>query len=297
MKKRKHSQCTFIILHPVFTAGLLLPLLQSPTLALDKDDPIDTNRPSFCQSAFTVPAGSLQVENGALYQHFQHGLTNLSIPENEVRVGLLKGTEFQMFTPNMILFNQSRTTLAGMTGFKEVGIKQQIGPFKRFTMSVVGGVNIPTGSKLLSRTSVMPVIRFPYRVQLNKNWVFLGMQSITVSGPHGDILYEPAVMLSRSIGKKAAAFCEYGGFFVQNTHDPGISIAHFGGVYDLNKYNQLDLHFGFGMSRTSPSAFVGAGYSYRFDKLPWGNSKKPLEPKNTDPQNSDPKNTDPQKQP
>ncbi|MBX9719841.1 MAG: transporter [Candidatus Obscuribacterales bacterium] len=245
------------------------------TYALEKSDDIDTNRPSFCQSALVVPVGSIQLENGGLYQHFQHGLTQVGVPENELRIGLLKRTEFQMFSPNMILLNQSRSTFAGTTGLQEVGLKQQIGPFKRLTASLVGGVNVPTGSKLLSGTAVMPVFRIPYSIQLSKNLAFCGMQSIIVTQPHGNIQWQPFVELTRSLGKKSAVFAEYAGFFQQNAHGPGQSILHFGGEYRLNRHNQLDLHFGFGMSKTAPAAFVGFGYSYRFDGLPWGNKKSP----------------------
>jgi hypothetical protein len=264
------SFCILLIAFLLLSSG-------ASAIALDKNDDIDTNRPSFCQSALVVPAGSLQIENGALYQRFEHGLTYVDVPENEVRLGLLKGTEFQMYTPNMILFNQGRSTYAGTTGLQEVGLKKQLGPYKRFTASVVGGVDIPTGSKLLSGTAVMPVIRLPYAIQLTKNWSFCGMQSLIVTQPHGNIQWQPFVMLSRAVGSKASVFAEYGGFFQQNSHTPGLSIAHFGGVYKLNRHNQVDIQYGFGMSKSAPVAFVGFGYSYRFDGLPWGN-KKPEPP-------------------
>jgi hypothetical protein len=241
--------------------------------ALEKSDDIDTNRPSFCQSALTVPDGSIQIENGTLYQHFQHGLTYFDVPENQVRLGLLKHTEFQMFTPNMVLFNQGASTYAGTSGLGEVGFKKQIGPYKNLTASVVAGAFIPTGSKLISGTSVQPVIRIPYSIQLNKKWAFCGMQSIVVSNSRGDIQYQPFVMLTRTVGSKAAVFGEYGGFFQQNVHAAAQQIAHFGGVYKVNRHNQVDLQFGFGMSKTAPAAFVGVGYSYRFDGLPWGDKK------------------------
>lgn len=269
-----------MLLNPRFTARTLLATLillavsaGAKVLALEKTDDIDTNRPSFCQSALTVPDGSFQIENGTLYSHFQHGLTNFDIPENQVRLGLIKHTEFQMFTPNMVLFNQGASTFAGTSGLGEVGLKKQIGPFKRFTASVVAGVNIPTGSKLISRTAAQPVVRVPYSIQINKNWAFCGMQSITITDSRGDIRYEPFVMLSRALGSRASVFGEYAGFFQQNVHAAAPQIAHFGALYKLNRHNQIDIQFGFGMSSTAPAAFVGAGYSYRFDRLPWGEQK------------------------
>jgi hypothetical protein len=264
--------------NPRFVPVLLATLVNlgcslSCTHALEKTDDIDTNRPSFCQSALVVPAGTLQLENGTLYQHFQHGITYFDGPENEVRLGIARNTEFQMFTPNMILLNQRSSTITGATGLTEVGLKYQLGPFKRLTASIVGGLDIPTGSKFYSGTAVQPVFRIPYSIQLNKNWALCGMQSIIVTQPHGNIQWQPFVMVSRTLGRKAAAFIEYGGFFQQNSHAPGQSIAHFGAIYKLNRNHQIDMQYGFGMSKTAPAAFVGLGYSYRFDKLPWGNTK------------------------
>jgi len=246
----------------------------SKVQALEKTDDIDTNRPSFCQSPLVVPDGSFQVENGTLYQHFQHGLTFFDVPENQVRLGLFKHTEFQMNTPNMVLFNQGASTYAGTSGLGEVGLKKQIGPYKRFTASVVAGTFIPTGSKLISGTSVMPVVRVPYSIQLSKNWALCGMQSIIITDSHGDIQYQPFVMLTRAIGRKASLFAEYGGFFQQNFHRPELQMSHFGGVYKINRHHQVDVQFGFGLSSNAPAAFVGVGYSYRFDGLPWGGGKK-----------------------
>ncbi|MBX9688848.1 MAG: transporter [Candidatus Obscuribacterales bacterium] len=251
-------------------AVLIGSLFVYPVFAVDKSDDIDTNRPSFCQSAFVVPMGSIQLENGALYQHFQHGLTYFDLPENQLRIGLLEKTELQVFNPEMVLYNQSASTFAGASGLGELGLKHQFGPFKRLTASLVSALNVPLGAKFVSGTTVQPVFRVPFCLSLNKNWSLCGMQSIILSNSRGDIQWQPFFMLSRSLGKKAAAFAEYAAFFQQNSHGPAQSISHFGAIYKLNRQHQLDLHFGFGLSSSAPSAFVGFGYSYRFDRLPWG---------------------------
>ena len=59
---------------------------------------------------------------------------------------------------------------------------------------------------------------------------------------------------------------EYAGFYTQDVRP--INFMHFGAVRKLNKNNQVDIHFGFGLNKTAPSAFVGAGYSFRLDRLP-----------------------------
>jgi hypothetical protein len=137
----------------------------------------------------------------------------------------------------------------------------------------------------------MPVFRLPYTIQLSPNWAFCGMQSIVVTQPHGNIQYQPFVMFTRALGSRASAFVEYAGFFQQNSHAPGQSIAHFGGVYKITKHNQVDIQWGFGMSKTAPAAFVGVGYSYRFDGLPWGNKKPEPKAQSSQPQQTPGQNT------
>lgn len=247
----------------------------SEVRALEKSDYIDTNRPSFCQSALVVPDGSLQIENGGVYQRFRHSLNYFDCPETELRLGLLKHTEFQIYTPMAVINSIGSSTVASATGLNEIGIKKQVGPFKRLTASVVGALNLPVGTSSVPGTSVQPLLRIPYSFQISRNWALCGMQSIILTNSHGDIRYEPFGMLTRSIGDKAGIFAEYGGFFQQNTHQPAPQIAHFGGIYKLNRHNQVGLHFGFGMTKAAPTAFIGVGYSYRFDGLPWPHAKKP----------------------
>ena len=73
-------------------------------------------------------------------------------------------------------------------------------------------------------------------------------------------------VLNRSIGTRSSVFAEYAGFYTH--HLAPLNIAHFGAVRKLNKNNQIDIQFGFGMNKAAPAAFVGAGYSFRFDRLP-----------------------------
>lgn len=259
--------------------GIILPVLFiwtifSPiaALALEQSDYIDTNRPSFCQSSLVVPQGSLQLENGSLYQQFQHGLTYADVPETEVRVGFTRKTEFQMFVPNVVFLNQDSKTNIGASDLGEVGFKEQLINAKRFIASFVTGVNIPTGSKLVSGTGIQPVIRLPYLIPITKNWSICGMQSLVVINSGRSAQWQPFVMATRSFGDKPSVFIEYAGFFTHNAQP--VNIIHFGGAYKLNHNHQVDMHFGFGMNKAAPAALVGFGYSYRFDRLPWSSETK-----------------------
>ncbi len=255
-------------------------------LGMSKDDDIDTNRPSFMASPLVVPKGSVQLENGILHQHFQHGVNYFDISETEVRVGLTPKTEFQMFVPNFVLLRKAgtsmttlstngavnvdstpSTTQTGVSDLQDIGLKRQFGPyFKDLNVAVIGAVTVPTGDRFVTGPGTQPVLRVPFTKGLTKNWSFCGMQSILLLNSGSDVQYQNFVMLNRAFGARTSAFIEYGGFY---THHQGpLNIFHSGAVRKLNKNNQIDIQFGFGMNRAAPAAFVGAGYSCRFDRLP-----------------------------
>jgi hypothetical protein len=251
-------------------------LISHPAQAMEQSDDIDTNRPSFMDSPLVVPKGSLQFENGSLYQHFQHGLNTVDLPETEVRLGLTKSTEFQMFVPNYELFHQqssslpsgnTSTTTSGVSDIQEAGFKHQFPLIaKDLQLSFIGGVTVPTGLRLISTGGVQPVIRAPWSKPLNKKWSVMGMQSILVLNSGRSAQYQNFFMLNRAIGARSSVFAEYGGFYTQGSAP--LNIAHFGAVRKLNKNTQIDLQFGFGMNQAAPAAFIGAGYSFRLDRLP-----------------------------
>lgn len=266
----------------------LLFLMASPTHALTKDDDIDTNRPSFMDSPLVVPKFSLQVENGTLYQHFQHGVNYWDASETEVRVGLTDRTEFQMFVPNFVLLHTAPTTTAvltntnpesvqiqtksaltqaGVSDLQEIGIKHQFGPyFKDLNVSVIAGVTPPTGARFISGSGTQPVFRMPWTKQLTKNWSCGGMQSYVLLNSGASSQYQNFNLIGRNIGSRTFVFAEYAGFYTR--HSLPNNIAHFGVVRKLNRDDQIDLQFGFGLNRAAPAAFVGLGYSHRFDKWP-----------------------------
>jgi hypothetical protein len=136
-----------------------LSLSGQPAVAIEKTDDIDTNRPSFMFSPLVVPNGSLQLENGALYSHLRHGTNVVDVPEMQLRLGVFKNTEFQMFVPNIFIGHTegSHLTSTRLSHIGEVGIKRQI-PFKRLQLSLIGSINIPTGSTSLVGSGVQPVL-------------------------------------------------------------------------------------------------------------------------------------------
>ena len=79
--------------------------------------------------------------------------------------------------------------------------------------------------------------------------------------------WETTFYVEKEITKPWDAFVEYAGDFTQRGSPS--EIAHFGTAYRLTRRQQVDFHFGFGISRAAPSRFFGLGYSFRIDNL-WG---------------------------
>jgi hypothetical protein len=263
----------------ILIAALALILLGSlKAEALEKTDDIDTNRPSFMDSPIVVPRASIQLENGTLFQWFHRNVQQFDIPETEVRVGLSKKTEFQAFIPNYNLVRFLGHDSSQVADIAEIGVKEQLGPIlpdaknvpgylRNYNLAVILGVTPPTGSPQISGTGTGGTLRFPWSKSIGKNYCIAGMQSLLLLNGGRTLQYQPDVLFGRNIGTRGFIFAEYGGFLTEGN---GISnIAHFGGVRKLTRHQQVDMQFGFGLNNKAPIAFVGVGYSFRFDKLKW----------------------------
>lgn len=238
---------------------------QNPCFAISDSDPIDTNRPSFMFSPLVLPQGSLQIENGTLFQGFHHNHWRYDIPETQVRVGLTRRAELQMYVPNAFLWHSGNMTNGKASDLTEIGIKYHLGPeSSKFNASVIADITAPTGSTVVSGTGVQAAFRLPYSYNIKK-WSISGMQSFLILNGSRNLQYFPDAMLSRNISSKSAAFVEYGGYFTQRTLP--VNLIHFGAVYKVAKHQQVDMQFGFGLNEAAPIAFVGAGYSFRIDVL------------------------------
>lgn len=240
--------------------------LNSPSaLAADPNDDIDTNRPSFMFSPIVLPKGSLQLENGGLDSGARRGRWGIDLPETQVRIGLARSTEFQVFVPNYVLSREAGDSTSGVTDLSEIGIKQQLPTPGKFKAAIIAAVTAPTGATRLSLGGTSGILRLPYTYTINNKWCIGGMQSLLLIDHGRSVQWQPDVLISRSLGTKACTFLEYGGYFTSN-HYP-INLIHLGAMYKLTRHQQIDTHCGFGLNQNAPSAFVGLGYSFRVDGL------------------------------
>jgi hypothetical protein len=151
-------------------------------------------------------------------------------------------------------------------------MKEQLGPLpKGFDLSVILAVSLPVGASGVSSHGYDPFIKLPWSKEVKGGWSLGGMQSLfsNTDAEKRNAVWEPTFYIEKEITKPWQAFAEYAGDFAQRGGPK--EIAHFGTAYRLTARQQVDFHFGFGVSRSAPSHFFAIGYSLRIDRL-WGAS-------------------------
>ena len=227
---------------------------------------IVTDRPDITESSIVVPKASLQFENGLTWTS-DHGQTTLDLSETLVRFGVSDRTELRIVVPNYLAGLSGPTAVSGF-GDVAVGMKQQLGPLPGdFDLSVIAAVSLPTGADRVSSHGFDPFVKFPWSKDLKSGWSFGGMESLfwNTEDRRRNLTGESTLYIEKQLTRPWDAFAEYGGDFPQ--WGGSREVAHFGTAYKITPKNQIDFHFGFGLSHSAPGRFFGVGYSFRIDKV------------------------------
>lgn len=224
------------------------------------DQPINTDRPAVTESSVVVPRGSFQVENGFLATGDQ-GQNTFDGPETEMRFGLTNSTELRLYVPDY--YHDS------VSGFGDLGIgmKQLLGPVAGFDVSIVAFLTFPTGAAAISSHGYDPGLQLPWSRKLSTNWTLAGQLALywPTEGAARNLTGESTFLLDRQLTKPMDAFIEYVGDFPQRGGPR--HLLHFGAAYKITPRNQLDVHYGIGLSPAAVDHFVGIGYSFLFQVL------------------------------
>jgi outer membrane putative beta-barrel porin/alpha-amylase len=249
-------------------------LIASSVMALEQDqappkDPeLVTDRPDVTESSIVIPKASLQAENGVAWTD-DHGQRTFDVSETLLRFGVSARTELRLGVPNYLFGLHGRNSPSGFADVS-IGVKQQLGPLPgRFDLSVIAAVSIPTGADRTTSHGYDPFVKFPWSKELKNGWSFGGMQSVfwNTQGTRRNATWEPTFYLEKQIREPWDVFAEYAGDYSQRGGPR--QLIHFGTAYKVTPKNQIDFHFGFGLSHATPSQFFAAGYSFRVDRL-WG---------------------------
>lgn len=244
-------------------AALLLLAFCGPARAGDADpkQELNSDRPDFTEGSITVPAGRLQLETGFTFADNRDGTRELSGPELLLRYGVGKRTELRFVGPDYG-FQRGRSRASGW-GDAAIGFKQQLGPVGPWDFAVLAHAFLPTGSSF-SSGRVDPDLELAWARKLSEKWSVAGLLGFTApSEPEGrNPTFIPTVSFSRSLSGRWDAFLEYAAQFPQR--GGSVQVIHHGYAYALSKSQQLDVHFGFGLTPAAPDFFIGGGYAVRF---------------------------------
>ncbi len=108
----------------------------------------------------------------------------------------------------------------------------------------------------------------PWSRKLSANWTAAGQIAVYWASQENatrNLTGESTFLLDRQLTKPMDAFIEYAGDFPQRGGPR--HLLHFGAAYKIAPRQQLDLHFGIGLSSAAIDHFIGVGYSFRFQAL------------------------------
>ncbi len=230
----------------------------------EPDTRIVTERPAFTDASTSVPCHSLQLESGLLESAYRDQ-RSFDVPEALLRFGIIGKTEVRFFLPNYYENTAAGDAFATGLGDLAVGVKQQLGPVKRFDAAASASVSMPTGAQSVSSHGYDAAVQLAWSRALSEAWTVAGMFASawpTQDGRH-HVTGQATLLLDRQLTKPWDVFVEYSGMY------PGSGspqhLLHFGTAYKLTPRQQVDVHGGVGLSAATPDHFVGFGYSIRFD--------------------------------
>jgi hypothetical protein len=219
-----------------------------------------------------VPKGSFQAENGILITSDQ-GQRSIDGPETSLRFGITGNTQLRFSVPDYYHDLVSTNGIGSGFGDLTVGMKQQLGPAGGFDVSVIIFLSNPTGASAVSSHGYDPGLQLPWSRKLSDKWSAAGQFALYwPTQPDGstqrnvrNLTGESTFLLDLQLTKPADAFIEYAGDFSQRGGPR--HLLHFGTAYKITPRNQLDVHYGIGLSSAAINHFIGFGYSFRFQAI------------------------------
>jgi outer membrane putative beta-barrel porin/alpha-amylase len=228
---------------------------------------ITTDRPAITDASTVVPSGELVFENG-FTETGTAGQQGVDFPETLARFGLTSKTELRFTAPDYFHNFNTGSGLGSGFGDLSLGVKQQLfATSGGFDASLVASLSFPTGAQLLSSHGYDPSLQVPWSHPISKNWTAAGMFSLLwpTEGPKRNLTGQASFYIDRQLTSRWDAFVEYGGEFPQRGGPQ--NIIHPGTSFKLTPNQQLDFHFGFGLSSAAVDHFIGVGYSFQFQAL------------------------------
>jgi len=251
----------------VFVSAGIAPLFgQDSSASPPPPSPIATDRPSVTNSSIVVPAGILQFENGFLTT-YSRGQNIFDGTESLLRFGLSNSTELRLSVPD---YYYSLNVAGQGSGFGDfiIGVKQQLRLTPGgFDISATLFISFPTGAKPVSSGGYDPGLQVAWSRGLSSKWTAAGMFSLycPTQDHTRNFTGESTFLVDRQLTGPWDAFVEYAGDLPERGGPR--HVLHLGTAIKMSKRQQLDFHFGVGLSSAAVDHFIGIGYSFRFQTI------------------------------
>ena len=228
-------------------------------------DEIATDRPDVTNSSLVVPAGSFQSENGINFSARDGGRT-IDGSNTRWRMGLAPCLEVLVDVPSYF----ANVRAPGASGWTDVSpaLKWQISPVPgKIDLSLTAGAALPTGSAQIAGRGAQPYLQFPWSWELHEGWGVSGMftEFFRPAELSAKRLTETTFVIEKKVAERVHLFTEFVGDYPDGA--PPTLLLNSGGAYLLTSNQQLDFRFAVGLNHHSPAYIIGAGYSFRIDRL------------------------------
>ena len=260
-----HARCSRLSFVAGFAGLSLLAPISGYAGEPGAEPEILTDRPDFTETSFVVPRGSLQLESGFTYtDEADGGGHTLNLPELLLRYGIGPRTELRLGVPDF-LHTRAAGVRHGSFGDTYFGFKQQLAAEGApFGFAVIPAIMIPTGSGGSSSGAIDPEVVFTWSRDLSERWSIGGIVGFAYPREGGGrtLHIVPTVSLGYSLTSRIGTFLEWAADLPAPGRDA--HLLHHGYTYALSPTSQVDIHFGFGITRAAPDFFIGGGYAVRF---------------------------------
>jgi hypothetical protein len=148
-------------------------------------------------------------------------------------------------------------------------VKQQLGPIHGFDVSATVFLSFPSGAVGVSSGGYDPALQVAWSRSLSSKWTVAGMLSLYAPTQHGNrnVTGESTFYVDRQFAQRWDAIVEYVADFPERGGTR--QLLHFAGELRPGKqqHQQIDFHYGVGLSPAATDHFIGIGYSFRFQAI------------------------------
>jgi len=221
-------------------------------------DPINTERPGFSSSPYTVAPGVFQIESGYQYLDNGSGSDDHTFPLLLMRLGIADSIELQLNWPGYSRSDVGGSTASGAND-ASVGVKWNVSSSDATVpVALFAALSLPVGASEFTSDEIDPTLGAFWSYSGSLDW--FGTVVTTRSNDRTSVTN--AVGISFSIDQGTGVFVEYYGTFAE-----GSGPEHYldGGITFLASNDlQLDLNAGVGLNGRAADLFFGFGLGYRF---------------------------------